>query len=145
MIKIRQGVFETNSSSCHALCIKKEALEESKLPTLDGIIQSKFMKCDETDEDLWFDSQKDKLSYVLTRLWYSEIFFDFDEFEESYLYNQFKRALLEYTSAKDLKILMSEPQLNHQTLDQDILNLWDTDELINFIFCPYIQLHTFHD
>lgn len=83
--KIRQSVFETNSSSVHSIVIKREIpLEKSnlKLDSL-GRISLKFL--DFTQEDKFvYETQQDKLNYYVTCIalniaWTNPIT-DFEEF-----------------------------------------------------------------
>ena len=73
--KIRSGVFETNSSSVHSLVFSKEGLEPSVLPVdkNDKIITDfgEFGR-----EYCIYNTQAEKLSYLITCLYYLSSGFD---------------------------------------------------------------------
>ena len=67
--KIRKGVFETNSSSIHSLVISNEDREPSKFKlNKNGEIEIDFGQFGK-DERI-YTSQYDKLSYLITCLYY---------------------------------------------------------------------------
>lgn len=73
--KIRSGVFETNSSSVHSLVFSKEGLEPSVLPVdRDGKIITDFGEFGK--EYCIYDAQAEKLSYLITCLYYLSGGFD---------------------------------------------------------------------
>ena len=132
--KIRSGVFETNSSSVHSLVFSKEGLEPSVLPVdkNDKIITDfgEFGR-----EYCIYNTQAEKLSYLITCLNY-----DFQTLE---------KYVCEYTGAAGIKILgETDPYIDHQSIpeyDIDIVNMYDKDSVINFIFNKNIALKTDSD
>lgn len=69
---IREGVFETNSSSSHSIVIKKRVFHESNIPlNLDNYIVSEMGDVSYSEEQVDIDrhyTQVDKLRFVLNML-----------------------------------------------------------------------------
>lgn len=143
--QIRRNVFETNSSSVHSLAYSKDGLEPSELeidkngelPISLGIF----------DECRIYKDQYTKLSYLLTCLYYLS---DCDK-EKIYDDNSFMSiddAVCSYTGAKRIRIMGDEGYIDHQsvpTFDIEIINAWDEEEVINYIFNKNIWLKTDFD
>ena len=141
---IRQNTFETNSSSTHALIFSKQHLQPNEIPIdSDGNLLVTF---GEFDSEELIESQIGKLAYVLTFM-YCHTSYWHDEFEDSYEYKDVKKALCEYTGAKDVVISKDiEPYLNHQLYnDRCLVNYNNEDEVINFVFNADIKLLIDHD
>lgn len=72
MIKIRQSVFETNSSSIHSLSLAKDGFEKCNIPIKRKKIDGKFkrflvVKLAGFGSDYHiYDKQEEKLSYLVT-------------------------------------------------------------------------------
>ena len=67
MISIRQGTFETNSSSTHCICFDSEKgtkYSEDDLLKVEGVL--KPFQDDETDELNIYTSIKDKVRWILS-------------------------------------------------------------------------------
>ncbi len=142
--KIRKGVFETNSSSVHSLVISNEGREPSEFKlNKDGEIEIDFGQFGK-DKRI-YTSQYDKLSYLITCLYYlsgweiSDIY-DRREFRE------IQEAICKYTGATGIKIIgEQEPEIDHQSQPYDgieIINVYDDDKVINFVFNKYVLLKT---
>ena len=140
--KIRKGVFETNSSSVHSLVISNEGREPSEFKlNKDGEIEIDFGQFGK-DKRI-YTSQYDKLSYLITCLYYlsgweiSDIY-DRREFRE------IQEAICKYTGATEIKIIgEQEPEIDHQSQPYDgieIINVYD--KVINFVFNKYVLLKT---
>lgn len=145
---IRDKVFETNSSSVHSLCISNDGLEQSELKIhKDGKIHVGFGYFGK--DYCIYDSQHEKLSYLMTCLCY--IFgYDIDNIYESYDFKMIEDAICSYTGAKGIKIIGDENDayIDHQSIPYDgieIINIYDDDEIINFVFNKYISLKTDSD
>lgn len=147
--KIRSRVFETNSSSVHSLVFSKEELEPSVLPVdkNDKIITDfgEFGR-----EYCIYNTQEEKLSYLITCLYYLSN--DFDSVEgvyDNYDFKTLEKYVCEYTGAAGIKILgKTDPYIDHQSIpeyDIDIVNMYDKDSVINFIFNKNIALKTDSD
>ena len=120
--KIRSGVFETNSSSVHSLVFSKEGLEPSVLPV---------------DRDG---------KYLITCLYYLSGGFDAEGVYDNYDFQTLEKYVCEYTGATGIKILEeTDPYIDHQSIPEyeiDIVNMYDKDSVINFIFNKDIALKT---
>lgn len=141
--QIRNGVFETNSSSVHSLVYSKDGLEPSKFRKYkDGLIRVDFGQFGK--EYALYNSQYDKLSYLMTLLSYMH--HDLDSIYESYDFDLIKNAVCKHTGAKGIKILnKEEPYIDHQSVpyyDIDIINIYDENQIINFVFNKNIILKT---
>ena len=143
--QIRKGVFESNSSSVHSITYSFEGRQENKLPiNKDGYIEVDFGHFGKEYEI--YDSQYDKLSYLMTCLAYissmniNNVIYEHDEFKN------IEEAICNYTGAKGIKILGSvDPELDHQSIPYDgieIINTYDEEEVVNFVFNKNIWLKT---
>lgn len=145
--QIRKNVFETNSSSVHSLAISRDGLEPSKLiKNKDNKIVTDF---GEFGKDLcYYKSQEEKLSYLITCLAYmSNNFGNVEGVYNNYLFDILDAAICEYTGASGIEILgYADPDIDHQSVPYDssdvVINLWDKDEIVNFVFNKYISLKT---
>lgn len=88
MRKIRKNVFETNSSSVHSIVYSKEGMEPCKFKlNKDGKIEVRFGNFDK-DERI-YDTQYEKLSYLITCLWY--VSGNTDDIYDNYQFHKNKR------------------------------------------------------
>ena len=155
MKKIRQNVFETNSSSVHSLVINSEGLEPSNLkidPKTDHIIVNTqyFGK-----EYNIYSTQEDKLSYLITYIITSlQSTYDNDEILEVELFKDYRfidieNIIKEYCNCSGIIVNIDEEGgFDHQTSPYEsgcIINLYDEEEIKNFIFNKYISLKTAWD
>ena len=156
MKKIRQNVFETNSSSVHSLVISSEGLEPSNLkidPKTDHVIVNTqyFGK-----EYNIYSTQEDKLSYlityIITALQYK---YDNQEILEVELFKDYRFIYIEniiknYCNCSGITVVINEEGgFDHQTSPYQsdcIIDFYDDSETIeNFIFNKYISLKTSWD
>ena len=145
--KIRKNVFETNSSSVHSLVISNDGREPSEFKVnKDGYIEVDFGEFGK-DERL-YTSQYDKLSYLITCLYYLSGW-DVEDIYEKYEFEYIEKAICEYSGAKGIRILdKNEPHIDHQSVPYSnigIINVYDKDEVINFVFNKYVSLKTDSD
>lgn len=142
--QIRRCVFETNSSSVHSLVISNDGREPSEFKlNKDGYIEVDFGEFGK-DEKL-YTSQYDKLSYLITCLYYLSGW-DVEGIYEKWEFEIIEEAICEYSGAKGIRILgKNEPHIDHQSVpysDIEIINAYDKDEVINFVFNKYVSLKT---
>lgn len=142
---VRIGVFETNSSSVHTVTFSNVGLQDSQLPMKDGYVIAHYGEFGRDRQT--FNSQEDKLSYLVTCCYYLNGFSDYD-IETSYNFRQIEDVLCNYIpGCQGIKIAENspEPEIDHQSIpefDIEIVNIWDEDALINFIFNENILLKT---
>lgn len=142
--KIRNHVFETNSSSVHTLVISKDGREPSNLKiNKDGKIEIDFGTFDK-NYDI-YDSQYDKLSYLITCLYYLSGW-EIEDIYNKWEFEEIEKAICEYTGARGIKILgEKEPYIDHQSQpysEIEIINAYDKDSVIDFVFNKYVSLKT---
>ena len=144
--KIRRNTFETNSSSVHSIVIDTSGREPSQLPIdNDGYILTDYETFDKNTA--FFTSQEAKLSYLITNCYYLARYGDLDEVYESYAFQRIQEAICKYTGCKGIKILAEdEPYIDHQSIPEygeiELVNIYDDDAIINFVFNKYITLKT---
>ena len=140
MRQIRRSVFETNSSSVHTLQIINTGLKLSNLKiNKDGIIEVEFGSFD--NEYRIYNTQYEKLQYLLSFIGYENYYLE--DFYNSYCFQNVRDAVCEYAKAKDIVIVGDkEPYIDHQSADTCVIDLYDKDEIINFVFNEYISLRT---
>ena len=144
MRNIRRKVFESNSSSVHSLTFSSSGREESYLPMKDGYILTDFGQFDRSYRI--YDDQESKLSYLVTLIYYASGL----EYESVYnndYFEMLQEAICKYTGAEGIKILCKkEPYIDHQSVpdygDINIINMYDDDAIIDFVFNKYIALKT---
>ena len=169
--KIREGIFETNSSSVHSLVLMNQKLSKPNLRELridkDGVIKiplGYFGK-----DYRIYSSQKEKLSYIMT-VFYCCFGEDITRFEDkddwlSSYWGDIKKAIINYinTSCPDKHCTNIVPVLpkktittygyydlevgfDHQTypsyLEDCIIDLYNPKKVIEFIFNKDIALET---
>ena len=146
--QIRCSVFETNSSSMHSITLGHRGLKENAMMIEDdGYIHAKFGEFGWEIES--YDSQRDKLSYLLTMamhkngfyIYYSdteEIEREIEEFMNTDDFDRISRAIGDYANCNGVIMDYSEGYIDHQshedyrTLD-DFLDDCGTD-IIGFVF-----------
>ncbi len=166
--KIREGVFETNSSSVHSLVFLNLKLSKPNLKELridkDGVIKiplGYFGK-----DHRIYSSQKEKLSYIMTTFYccFGEDitrFEDKDDWTVSY-WTDIKKAIIDYinTSCPDKHCTNIVPVktktkygyhelevgFDHQTypsyLEDCRVNLYNPQTVVEFIFNKNMALET---
>lgn len=146
MKKIRNKVFETNSSSVHSISIDKSGLEKNSFKLdKNGYIHidyGSFDKCYEL-----FETQYKKLSYLITCCYY--IASNSDSVIDTYEFRLIQDAIKKYTNCNGIIIdNKNEPYIDHQSIPYDgikLINVYDEDAIINFVFNKYIRLQTTSD
>ena len=144
MIKKRNGVFETNSSSVHSISISEDGMEKSNLPVKNGYVIARF---GEFGNDFrLYRTQEEKLSYVVS-LFYYICGWRKEDIYEDWAFREFSDAVAEYTGTKGVKIVGREPSIDHQSQPEssdgnDVLNLYNTSFLMQFVFNKYVCLKT---
>lgn len=132
MIQIRQGQFETNSSSSHSICIKDTA---NRWEEMNFKGKDLFIKCDEfhwgVDEFNDFDN---KASYVATYIK------NFSKEKQEF----FENVIADYTGADNVIIspnYAGETEdkdcwggIDHQSIDTAQQVMYSSEDLKNFLF-----------
>lgn len=147
MKQCRNNIFETNSSSVHAISISKDGLEPSRL---------KKNKNNEIVVELGaFDcrgkliTQNEKLSYLMTCMYY--VYPDIsDKNSRVYPYEGIKKVICKYAKADDIILTnIDDAYIDHQSAPYDrddlIINIYDEDSIIDFIFNKYITIKMYRD
>lgn len=141
-LNIRHDTFETNSSSVHSLIIAKEGLESSNLPiNNEGYIEAEYGEFGKDGEI--YDSQSDKLSYLLTQCYYLGGWEYQLHRETNYHFRCVEDAICDYTGAKGILIVGGEPDIDHQShpeYELRFVNEYDEKSIQNFVFNKYIAL-----
>ena len=145
LVNIRNAVFETNSSSVHSVTYSNVGLKPSELPMDDdGYVIAYY---GEFGKDLkYFKSQSSKLSYLVSCCYYLGGWND--PTESSYQFRQIEDVVKEYIpGCQGIKIadFPDQPDIDHQSIpeyDIEIVNIYDEEELINFIFNENVYLKT---
>lgn len=156
--QIRIGMFETNSSSVHTLQISSKHMYKSKLKIADdGYIHvqlTEYYGKDKKD----YRGQREKLTYIVTWMY---IYYgcSLGELLKGSLWEEFNTSFADYVGngCRGIRIdktmfdggEMAGDYLDHQSVpwgayddDNCVVNLYDTEQLINFIFNPFLWLHT---
>ena len=137
--KIRNSVFETNSSSMHSLSYTKyKELEKSTLEIdEDGYIHVEMEDYSDIQKDLV--TQKEKLAFVISymneELYYENeyIYPTEEEFEKYGPYVKLKKMICDYTGCKGIIIDDYDPEIAAGE-SMNISGLPDTEELKKLIF-----------
>ena len=138
MKKIRNAVFETNSSAVHCIVMPNEYLEK---PNLRMTADNKIL-VDFTEEfDGYLSTQEEKLSYLITQLWYKNGNYSYLSLLEDSTYQMIKKYVCDYVHADDIVIENKvAPYINHQAVwdsyTEPFIDLYDKDVVISFIFSP---------
>ena len=151
--KIRSGTFETNSSSVHTISIDSSGRESCKIrKNKEGKLLVDFGSFDKHEEI--FSTQTEKLSYLMTCCAYltdGSVYCDerseiIDNVYETEAFEYIEEAVMKYTGCAGIKIIgKKDPYLDHQSVPEyniEIINMYDEDAIIDFIFNKYISLKT---
>ena len=160
--QIRFILFETNSSSVHTLQISNNNMTVSELNIEDDgyvhVVLDQYYGKDPID----YDTQLDKLKYICTWLY---IFYgcDLEKMYDSSGWNDFIYEFTRYINETNyqnqkkclgIKVILTDKKeawefLDHQSQPYGVwddsncvVDLWNSEQLVNFIFNPYIWLHT---
>ncbi len=141
--QIRRNVFETNSSSVHSITFSNSGLEPSKLKTnTNGEIIAELGEF--SGREHVYTDQNSKLSYVITYLCNNHEF-DITETYNSSDFKKVQKVICTYADAKAIKIKGKNGCFENQDYNESVVNVYDEEELINFVFNSNIWLRTWHD
>ncbi len=147
MKQCRDNVFETNSSSVHAISISKDGLEPSRLKKNKNnkiVVKLGTFECCEE-----LTAQNSKLSYLMTCMYY--IYPDIsDKNSRVYPYESIKNVICKYANADDIILTnIDDAYIDHQSVPYDtgdlIINIYDENSIIDFIFNKYITVKMYRD
>lgn len=147
MKQCRNNVFETNSSSVHAISINKDGLEPSKLYVNKNdeiVVELGSFDCNGE-----LTTQYEKLSYLMTCMYYICPNIP-DKNSRVYFYEQVKEVICEYADAEDIILTnIDNAYIDHQSVPYDtddlIINIYDEESIVDFIFNKYITLKMYRD
>lgn len=153
MHRIRQTMFETNSSAVHSIVIKGD-LEENKIPvTPKGNIHVNLHYYGK--EYNLYPTQQEKFEYAATIVAYEAVGCCPDDgvpakekCEDSYYYIAFCNAIRKRIPQFTGRLIFhsdGEWGFNHQAVDDWPVNIDWEDDVINFIWNPNIVLKTDSD
>lgn len=156
MKKIRQGVFETNSSAVHTITIRNLKLSKSRFRLKDGVLTTEFGEFDSKYGIL--NTPAEKLSYLVTLCTHSCIIDKSDwkwfkeQLENSGDFQYIEEDLKEYIPGMTkLEVKPSKGSNNHQTRIDDVrdfLGTWGGGLALKpheFIFCDDIVVEMGND
>lgn len=141
--QIREEIFETNSSAQHTLYIKGK-LGKNRLKKKDGYVIADFGQFG--TEEAIYTNQNDKLSYLLTELFYLNHWEE--NIEDMYQFKYIEEAICDYDdSIVGIKIKHKiEPYIDHQEqpegYESNFVNYWDKRSIQNFLFNNNIGIET---
>lgn len=157
--QIRNGVWETNSSAQHTLQVSKKGQQKCRLKIYDDGYVHISLDQEFGKDDNVFTTQKDKLKYIVTWI-YTYYNFDFEKIEEGYLWCEFNKKFAEYVN-KDrddnlcrgiwvdkIKYEDAWQYWDHQIYsgnvfdDGCVVDIWNAEQCVDFIFNGYISLVT---
>ena len=143
---IRNSVFETNSSSVHTLVYKNQTFAEPDLP-----INPKTNKVighfgTFGKDDAYYDSQEDKLSYLLSCLWYTSSGWGPEGVYDNWYFKELEEIVNKHCGTEGIEIEPSEAEIDHQSQpiydgECDLFTM-TKENMENFIFNPNVVLHT---
>lgn len=141
MYQIRQGVFETNSSSVHTISISANGMEPCNIERTSDNYLLVPLGCFGKDYHEYND-QTTKLSYLLTRMFF-EHEYDVDYMKQSWDFECLEHDICEYAKANGIKVVKTDDvHLDHQQFYQeDFLGRLDGGSAA-FVFNKYISLVT---
>lgn len=160
MKKIRNSIFETNSSSTHSLVFMNEE-EKPKRNNKPTELKVKFIN---TDENPVFVTVKEKLNYLVNHIvakynyWaddYGDLIdqvrddYDFKRLSEYALYVYNINITFPKTHKKNLEEIVNiNHQLRESTLDDvlsDLISIYDFNEKLSYILDDNKKIVTGHD
>ena len=156
--QIRSGVFETNSSSVHSLTINPKGRVPNKIEMDDGYLIAKFGVFDCSGK---FTTQSEKLSYLVTCIWYiAGCPDDMDDMYSTCAWDKLEDAVRKYIpECRGVRMNIdnlirdyfdeSAPYIDHQSIpDSDwdmIIDMYDEDAVIDFIWNDCVGLKCSRD
>lgn len=155
---VRDGVFETNSSSCHSVSLSQNGRRPNEM-TIDrnGVITI-TIKDWNNYEGAW--TQSEKLSYLISLLWARSRYYraeDIENFCRCYEFRKIEEAIYDYVpDCMELKVKLDSTAdeywglFDHQILNEsngveDLVNIYDKEAIIDFIFNEYLHVDVWHD
>ena len=145
-ITMRSNIFETNSSSVHTLVYRNQTLAKPELPInpeTNKVIGhfGRFGK-----DDMYYDSQEDKLAYLLTCLYYN-CGWSVGNIYDNWVFHDLEIVVDKHCGTNGIEIDYSiDPEIDHQSHPE---NSWSCalfemtrGNMENFIFNPDVMLHT---
>lgn len=154
MKQIRRNVFETNSSSTHSITIRHDELEQNYMKIHDdGYIHTQLREFGWEIED--YESQEDRLSYLLTMLaeknglstWLRTC--ETDELMNTQDFKRISKEIGEYADCSGVIVDPSEGYIDHQSHEdyqtfQEFLDEYGTDA-VEFVYGRGNIVHTDND
>lgn len=154
---IREGVWETNSSSVHSISISSKGMRKCRLkPAKDGYIHVKARYFG--TELKYYPNQKDKLTYLMVCVAYccgsGYGWADYEQFYDDYRFKYIEEAVRHYyeesTGKHDCLGVrvdnLEKAELDHQSIpygaEVPFINVWNEKSIQEFIFNSYISLKT---
>lgn len=142
MIQIREGIFETNSSSTHSISLGdgfEMSIDTSWCPDRDGVIKV------DGHEFGWDQETYNEAEYKVSYAWI--IVRDWSEDEKEKRHELLDAVIMAQTGATEVWYEPKEGYIDHQSVDCDQMG-WlfeDVDTLRNFIFNRDSWLETDND
>lgn len=145
MKQIRKHIFESNSSSVHTLSISKDGLEPSQFKlNKDGNIEIEFSEFGKNH--MIYNTQYEKLQYLMSFIAYSYGYYydyDLEDMYNNYDFCTVRDAVCKYAGANNIVVVgETHAYIDHQSADECVINLWNPDEIINFVFNKFVALET---
>lgn len=143
--QIRQGVYETASSSVHAISYDPSGMRKNHLKMKKGYVITDFGQFG-TDFHI-YGTQDAKLSYLITQLYYINHYSE--DIEDMYEFRDIEEAIKEYDPrVLGIKVLKETiPEIDHQSQpsyndEVRFVNYWDQTSIQEFLFNKYIRIKT---
>ena len=145
--KIRNNIFETNSSSIHTLAFSGK-LEPSNLKSYNGYTYAHYGEFGK--EYMRYFDQQTKLDYLVSYLYCILKYPSREGMYDSYEFGSLQEVICKYTGTKGLRIAKSpaEPSIDHQSQPYDYGGFisekmyYDKEFIKNFVFNPQIGFQT---
>lgn len=158
MIKIRQSVFETNSSSIHSLSLAKSGFEACKIPIKRKKVDGKFKRflvvnlASFDNKYHIYNMQEEKLSYLVTLSYVIDGGCNVQNMQNSYAYQKMEKEICQYCKCDGIminEISIDDAYIDHQTLNH-YDNISDFEyimgvDYVSFVFNRYAELKTDSD
>lgn len=143
---IRNRMFETNSSSVHTLVYKNQTFAEPDLPINPETNKVIGYYGSFDNSDRYYESQADKLSYLLTVLYYIH-HYNTEDIYETWDFEELEEVVNKHCRTNGIEIREDiEPYIDHQSVpeygDRCDLFMLTKENMENFIFNPNVVLHT---
>jgi hypothetical protein len=153
-IKIRENMFETNSSSVHTLVIANNGgiKFDKDVDLKDGVLR---IKCGNFSEDQKVEGQKRKLEYLGTIIYlydrwnqYGRKILETDDPDCPWLLNDLFRTMQKQLPEVRKIIItdLDKASMDQRYADYDgVVNMTDDASLVSFIFNDSISVDIWHD